>query len=407
MGDYLPLLASLVSLLVGLVAGKAWERYKLRDRRWIDRRRLRETPHYMLGLSFLVQGQVDQAIEELTRAAQGDADAFEIEMILGNLLREKGQVARAISIHQTLLQRSNLGRIEHAHILLCLGLDFRHAGFIDRAIGAFTEVRSLDPGNRYALLQLQKLYEEQRQWENALRMREEIVARSPHRSPDDSEILGFLHNEIGGVQRRTGDTHQASRSFANAIEADERTAPAYLSLGDLREQQGDIRGAIEAWEQLARALPHRAFLAFERLERGYRAVGAHGKFVEHCEQAIADNPQDWRTRLALARHLSSRSQQEAAFDLLLSALTHNPHGLAIHQEVWKALIALDLRAELVQRYVALTTGAVFYLDPHVCLRCHYRSTELLWLCPQCHEWNTFVEERIAPARDSASLAALD
>ena len=44
--------------------------------------------------------------------------------------------------------------------------------------------------------------------------------------------------------------------------------------------------------------------------------------------------------------------------------------------------------------MALTRDAVFYLDPHVCMRCRYRSTELLWQCPQCHEWNTFVEERI-------------
>ncbi len=80
---------------------------------------------------------------------------------------------------------------------------------------------------------------------------------------------------------------------------------------------------------------------------------------------------------------------------------HNPHGLAIHQEVWATLMALHLRHELVQRYVALTRNSVFYLDPHVCMRCHYRSTELLWLCPHCHEWNTFVEERIAPLVGSA------
>ena len=47
MGEYLPLLAALFALLLGLIVGKAWERYKLRDGRWIDRRRLRETPHYM------------------------------------------------------------------------------------------------------------------------------------------------------------------------------------------------------------------------------------------------------------------------------------------------------------------------------------------------------------------------
>ncbi len=98
-------MAVLVALLIGLAVGKAWERYKLRDGRWIDRRRLRETPHYMLGLNFLVDNQVDQAIDELTQAASTGTDALEIQMILGNLYRQKGQVGRAINLHQSLLQR--------------------------------------------------------------------------------------------------------------------------------------------------------------------------------------------------------------------------------------------------------------------------------------------------------------
>src|SRR3970040_1186083 len=132
MGDY-AILAVLMALLLGILAGKAWERYKLRDGRWIDRRRLRETPHYMLGLHALVDNQFDQAIEELTKAASTDSEALEIQMILGNLFRQKGQVGRAITVHQALLQRPDLRPIEHAYLLLCLGLDYKHGGFIDRA----------------------------------------------------------------------------------------------------------------------------------------------------------------------------------------------------------------------------------------------------------------------------------
>src|SRR5262247_4389967 len=146
MTDY-ALLAVLFALLLGLVAGKAWERYKLRDGRWVDRRRLRETPHYMLGLNFLVDNQTDQAIDELTQATSSSTDALEIQMILGNLYRQKGQVARAITVHQALLQRTNLTRLEHAYVLLCLDLDFRHGGFVDRALEAFQEVVQLDPEN--------------------------------------------------------------------------------------------------------------------------------------------------------------------------------------------------------------------------------------------------------------------
>ena len=401
MSDY-ALLAVLIALLLGLVAGKAWERYKLRDGRWIDRRRLRETPHYMLGLNCLVDNQIDQAVEELTRAASSETDALEIQMILGNLYRQKGQVGRAITVHQSLLQRPDLRPIEHAYLLLCLGLDYKHGGFIDRALETFHEVVRLDPQNRYAFVNLQKLYEDQHQWADAAGVREKVAAIDQDRHDENGQILGFLRNEVGVSLMRAGDPVAAARTFQDAIDLEPRTAPAYLNLGDAREQAGQFGPAVDAWEKLVHALPDRAHLALDRLERAYRRAGAPRRFVELCERLIEENPKDWRTRLALSRHLAAAGQHRLAFDLLLAALPHNPHGLAVHQEAWRALLALNLDPTLVRQYVELTRSAVFYLDPHVCVHCRYRSTELLWQCPQCHEWNTFVEERIAPAKDAAA-----
>src|ERR671935_2571423 len=174
MNGYGPLLAALLALLAGLAIGKAWERYKLRDGQWIDRRRARESPHYILGLNFLVANQIDLAIEELSRAASLDRDALEVHMILGNLYREKGQVGKAIPVHQNLLQRPSLSRLEHAYVLLCLGLDYKRGGFVERALDAFTEVLHLDPDNQYALVNLQKLHEEQHQWSEAYDTRQRL-----------------------------------------------------------------------------------------------------------------------------------------------------------------------------------------------------------------------------------------
>jgi len=401
MRAYLPLLATLFALLIGLVVGKGWERYKLRDGRWIDRRRLRETPHYMLGLNFLADNQVDQAIDELLHATSGsDADALEIQMLLGNLYRAKGQVGRAVNLHQSLLQRSDLTRLEQAYVQLCLALDFRHGGFVDRALEAFQEVVRLDPKNRYALVNLQKLYEEQHQWRDALALREQIAKLDGGQNDDNRQILAFLTNELGNLQRRDQATEAAGRTFAQAIDIDRRAAPAFLNLGDVREEQGNRTAAIDAWERLAKEAPDRAHLAFDRLRRAYTAMGAPHRFVSLCQRLIAQNPQDWRARLALARHLAGDGRHRESLDMVLEALPHNPHGLAIHQEIWDILAALAFEPALVQRYVSLTRQAVFYLDPHICVRCRYRSTELLWQCPQCHEWNTFVEERLAPAKDS-------
>lgn len=400
------LLIGLVALLAGLAVGKAWERYKLQDGVWIDRRRARESPHYMLGLNFLVASQVDQAIDELTKAARAAGDPLEIHLILGNLYREKGQVGRAIQEHQDLLQRPKLRKLEHANVLLCLGLDYRSGGFVDRAIEAFNEVLKLDPENRYALSNLEKLHEDQHQWEQAYSARQKLAALSTAAeggpdSPKHNEVLAFLENEFGQAALRGGDYKEATRRFDAAIERDPRNVPAHLSLGDVRFRQDRVTDAIAVWEALLEAAPERAYLVFSRLESAYTSLGAPARFPALCDKLIAANPQDWRARLALARHVSNQGRHDESLTLLFDALVVNPHSLALHQAIWETLSALHLPPALVSRYVGLTREAVFYLDPHICVRCRYRSTELLWQCPHCHEWNTFIEERIATARENA------
>ena len=395
------LLGALLALLAGLAIGKAWERYKLQDGRWVDRRRARDSPHYMLGLNFLVANQIDPAIEELVKAAHGAGDPLEIHLILGNLYREKGQVGRAIQEHQALLRRPDLRTLEHANVLLCLGLDYKRGGFVDRALEAFREVLRLDPGNQYALSNLEKLYEEQHQWADAYATRQELAARTEHTAlARHHETLGYLENEIGREAMKRADYPEASRRFAAALALDQRNAPAALNLGDVRYVEGDVAAAVSEWERLIQQSPERAYLAFSRLEAAYPKIGGQTRFADLCRRLIDSNPQDWRARLALARHLSNEGAPSQALELLLEAVQLNPHALSLHQAIWQTLSNLHLPQDLVDRYVDLTRDAIFYLDPHVCVRCRYRSTELLWQCPQCHEWNTFIEERIAPAKDS-------
>ena len=401
MNESLTLLAVLVALLLGLAAGKAWERYKLREGRWIDRRKASESPHFILGLNFLVSNQLDLAIEELTAAAGIDQEAIEIDLILGNLYREKGQVTRAIQMHQQLLQRPKLTKLEQAYVLLCLGLDFRRGGFVDRALDAFKEVLRSDPVNQYALLNLEKLHEEQQEWQEAYAIRQRLAALTDdaHR-PAHQAILAFLENQLGLQALTRSEPTKAVLRFESAIELDAAAVPAYLNLGDVQRQQGHLEEAVATWMQVIRIAPERAYLVFDRIEAVTIAHGDTERFPTLCHRLINANPQDWRARLALGRHLATQGQPAEALDVLLDSLVHNPHAVSIHQAIWQALAALGFTETRVHRYMELTREAVFYLDPHVCMRCRYRSTELLWQCPQCHEWNTFIEERITPAEQS-------
>ena len=271
---------------------------------------------------------------------------------------------------------------------------------MDRAVEAFNEVLRLDAENEYALVNLEKLHEEQHQWREAYEIRRRL-ARVGGRGGEarHNETLAFLENELGLEALKQQDLKAAAARFTAAIELDARTIPAHLHLGDVQQAQGKQADAAATWERSVKVNPDRAYLAFDRLESLFASMGDAERFPALCRSLIAAAPQEWRARVALARHLTARGRATQALDLLFEALVHNPHGLALHQAIWGTLRHLGLDPALVDRYVDLAGHAVFYLDPHVCLHCRYRSTELLWHCPHCHEWNSFVEERIAAAKD--------
>jgi len=70
--------------------------------------------------------------------------------------------------------------------------------------------------------------------------------------------------------------------------------------------------------------------------------------------------------------------------------------LLVHLETWRTLHTLGVRDQHVERYSRACEESVFYRDPHLCTSCRYRADDMLWRCPHCHEWNTFVEERLGP-----------
>ena len=223
----LTLLAVLIALLAGLAIGKAWERYKLQDGRWIDRRRGRESPHFILGLNFLVANQIDRAIDELTKAAELAGDPLEIRLILGNLYREKGQVGRAIQEHQALLQRPSLRKLEHANVAALPGPRLQERRLRrPRAVGVHRRPPAR-PRQRYALSNLEKLYEEQHQWDDAYKTRQKLAAldgpehqagapRDPRvpreraRHPG-AEADGLRRSRAAGSRRRSSSTPPTRR----------------------------------------------------------------------------------------------------------------------------------------------------------------------------------------------------
>lgn len=386
------LLAVVIAAASGLLAGVAFAASR---RRAAERARptFRSSPHYTEGLHCLATGQLETAIHELGKVLRDHPDAAEVQQVLSHLYREVGQVERAIEIHRALLGRRDLTRTERAYTLASLGTDFRKAGFLDRAAGAYADALDVDPKNLHALAGQQKLHEEQRQWREAYEAQTRLARL---RKSDDGLVLAFLQAEMGREALVAGRLEAATEAFRTALSLDRRVFPAHLALASTWMER-DPRRTASILEDAIAAAPERAYLAFEPLQKAYIAAGEPSRFVQLCERLIGQDPGDWRARLALARHLRAEGEPGGALGLLLRALEANPHVLLVHLEVWRTLRALGTFSPEEQRYVATVEESALYFDPHICTVCRYRADDMLWRCPHCHEWNTLVEERVGPA----------
>jgi lipopolysaccharide assembly protein B len=381
----------IVVLLAGIMLGRAWWYITSREEKLHKSRLIRGSSSYLLGMNYLISNQPDLAIMELSRAAKQDPDAVEVQIVLGNLYREKGQSERAIQIHKSVLERRSISPSERNLAQFCLGLDYKSSGFVDRSIEIFEELLEIDRNDERVFKNLIKLYDEVGQLDKAYRMQQELIRLQ---RTDEYSVLALLEVQMGKKHMDAGDLEQAEKRFTRAIDLEPKTYPAYLYHGDLERLRGNPKRAVELWERMVRSNYKRAHLAFQRLQKAYKELKEPERMEALLSEVMDKNKYDWRSRVFLAHIHKEQGDDLSAYQLLKDAARMNPHSLAIHQRVWKLFSEGGLDAPMMEDYIQLTEENIFFLDPFVCIECGYRTTEYLWKCPHCHSYESFVEVRM-------------
>ena len=162
------------------------------------------------------------------------------------------------------------------------------------------------------------------------------------------------------------------------------------------EEQGQLEKAEARWLSLATAHPRFAYLVFDRLERVREKLNRSGNMEELYQRVISIATTRTRTRIWRSRSSEGRSRckHDEAFKLRLQAVRANPHALAVHLEVWKSIAEGSERSDWISSYLEEVSRSAYFLDPYLCIKCNYRANGILWRCPHCQEWDTFVEERV-------------
>ncbi|HOP22536.1 MAG TPA: lipopolysaccharide assembly protein LapB, partial [Gammaproteobacteria bacterium] len=132
----------ILSALVGVMIGINLNRLKIERK---SHKQLEKLNHsYFKGLNYLLNDDSEKAIDVFIELAKSSSETFEPQLALGNLYRRKGEVDKAIKLHQSLISQPNLTEDYRTKALLAMGKDYMSAGLLDRAEVLFTELVEIE-----------------------------------------------------------------------------------------------------------------------------------------------------------------------------------------------------------------------------------------------------------------------
>jgi lipopolysaccharide biosynthesis regulator YciM len=316
--------------------------------RWLRRDRLaaRDVDAVVRkALRCVLEGDLDSAEELLSRAVRIDSDQVDAYLSLARLYRLRGEIARAIRIHQNLLLRTDLRPAQRDEALFGLAGDFRKGGFLQRAIAAYEELLARRPNHPQALRTLVRLRADVRDYQRALELQRRLARCEGREGGAEEAALLVEMAEAAHAEGRSDEEHRALR---RALRKDSRCVSAWIRLGAFEAERGQSKRALAAWRKAPELDRRSGAEVYPRLEATYAALGRAREFEDYLREILERRPGDLDARLALARALSARGEAEAAVAELRSVLERDPEDLQAHAVLSRVLLAPGMEAEAVE-----------------------------------------------------------
>jgi len=340
---------------------------------------------YYRGLNYLLDEEPDKAIEVFIRMVEVDSDTVETHFALGSLFRRRGEVDRAIRIHQNLIARPNLARPHRHQALFSLAEDYMRAGLLDRAESLFLELTDVRAYMRPALRRLISIYEQQKDWEQAILMARKLELAS---GEAQFERAAQYYCELAESAINQRDIKQARRYLKRAEMFDRRNVRASMLRSELMQLEGNSKGAIRG---LKRALESDVSLALEILPRLYRLFQSTSQRqgFSHLLEDLRRNAEDSTAQIALAAIVDPEINDPVAEQCIAQYLRGAP-GLKGFSELVE-LLSGEPPESSEQGMQSLRHALQRFLEAapkYRCGECGFTARHLVWQCPSCKSWNT-------------------
>jgi lipopolysaccharide biosynthesis regulator YciM len=379
----------LLYLLIVAAIGIGW---------WLGRRELSggpgnvppETlgPNYYNGLNYLLNEEPDRAVAAFIQELEVNQDTLETHLALGGLLRRRGELEKAVTVHENILAHAQLEKSAMLNVKLELARDYLLAGLLDRA-----EELSLTLSQESGEIRQQahritlEIYEREKEWRQAIEVAKLLAVGDDCKQYE--KAISHYYCEIAEDWLNRKDPEKARQAIREAIGHDAVNARASLILGRIDVSEGLYREAIAA---LTRIKDQEAVYVPESLsqlkiahEKGGRPPEELRSYLEECLKVVPSIS----IVLALATSMRDEIGDEAMAKYIANHLKHNPTIRGLTQ-------LIDLHVDNTsgvakQNLTILRSFAEALVADKPAYRCHecgYEGKKMFWHCPSCKDWAT-------------------
>jgi len=286
----------------------------------------------------------------LTGAVRRDSNEIDAYLALAAILRQRGEIGRAIHLHQNLLLRRDLDEDARFQALLGLAEDFREGGFLRRAIAAYEEVLARSPKEPRALAALVRLLVDAREPRRAIPLARRL-ARLEGEAARATEANVWI--ELGHVEHDEGRTDGARKAFKRALKIDPECVRAWIALGEVEAELGRTKDALAAWKRVPEVDRRAGAAVYPRIAATFAALDRARDHETWLRELLDADSGDAAARLALARALAARGAFEEARAEVRHVLDREPNHLEAHATLGRVLQAEGREAELAKAHAAL------------------------------------------------------
>ncbi len=339
---------------------------------------------YVLGLNYLLNEQPDKAVDIFIKLLEVDSETVETHLALGSLFRRRGEVDRAIRIHQNLIARPQLRVMQRKEALMALAADYMSAGVFDRAERIFIEVVELGgTPDASSLRGLVAIYQQEKSWEKALDILKKLELVTGNNMAAEA---AHYYCEMAEKALLEGAEDKAQVMVKQALVVDKKSVRASLMLAEIEMKQARYKPAIRALKRVLTQDPAFFSEVIAPLLKASIALNSMDECVSYLENTLTDYPSS-SVIFAIGAYFREEKSIDIAIDFVSVQLRRYPSIRGLNQLIqWHLESTHGIVRDKLQMLYDITSKFLDDKPIYRCGQCGFSGKLLHWLCPSCKLW---------------------